>query len=84
MRRWQPDNDDATLNKETAMVTPLEKAVKRSVDIDGVQYTVIIDPQGLRLVVKGRRKATVELHWKDLVSGEAALAVALNASVGKT
>lgn len=66
------------------MVTPLEKAVKRSVNIDGVPYTVIIDPQGLRLVGKGRRKPAVELPWKDLVSGEAALAVALNASVGKT
>ena len=66
------------------MVTPLEKAVKRAIDIDGVPYTVIIDPQGLRLVGKGRRKPTVELQWKDLASGEAALAVALNASVGST
>jgi hypothetical protein len=66
------------------MVTPLEKAVKRAIDIGGVPYTVIIDPQGLRLVGKGRRKPTVELQWKDLVSGEAALAVALNASVGST
>jgi hypothetical protein len=32
--------------------------------------------------VKGRRKG-LELSWKDLVSGEAALATALNASVAK-
>ncbi len=63
------------------MTTRLDKELKRSVDIDGVAYTVIIGPEGLRLTEKGRRKARVELAWKDLVSGEAALAVALRASV---
>jgi hypothetical protein len=33
-------------------------------------------------VPKGRRKG-VEIAWKDLVSGEAALAAALNASLGR-
>ena len=55
--------------------------MKRSVDVEGATYTVIIDPHGLRLVGKGKRKPAVELAWKDLVSGEAALAVALRASV---
>jgi hypothetical protein len=36
---------------------------------------------GLKLTLKGRRKGQ-ELKWVDLISGEAALAVALNASVG--
>jgi hypothetical protein len=63
------------------MTTRLDKELKRSIDIDGVAYTVIIDPEGVRLTEKGRRKARVELAWKDLVSGEAALAVALRASV---
>lgn len=63
------------------MTTRLDKELKRSIDIDGVAYTVIIGPEGLRLTEKGRRKARVELAWKDLVSGEAALAVALRASV---
>ena len=40
-----------------------------------------ISPEGLKLTLKGRRKGQ-ELKWLDLVSGEAALAVALNASVG--
>jgi hypothetical protein len=63
------------------MTTRLDKELKRSIDIDGAAYTVIIGPEGLRLTEKGRRKARVELAWKDLVSGEAALAVALRASV---
>lgn len=63
------------------MTTALEKEVKRAIEIDGAPYTVIIDPAGLRLVGKGKRKPTVQLAWKDLVSGEAALATALNASL---
>jgi hypothetical protein len=63
------------------MATRLDKELKRSIEIDGSPYTLSIDPDGLRLVEKGRRKARVQLAWKDLVSGEAALAVALNASV---
>jgi hypothetical protein len=63
------------------MTTRLDKELKRSIDIDGLAYTLIIGPEGLRLTEKGRRKARVELAWKDLVSGEAALAVALRASV---
>jgi hypothetical protein len=36
----------------------------------------------LKLVPKGKRKG-VEIAWKDIVSGEAALATALNASLGR-
>lgn len=63
------------------MATTLEKELKRSIDVNGEPYTVIIDPEGLRLVGKGKRKPEVQLAWKDLLSGEAALAAALNASV---
>jgi hypothetical protein len=63
------------------MATVLGKELKREIDIDGAAYTVVIDPAGLRLVEKGKRKPVVHLTWKDLVSGEAALAVALRASV---
>lgn len=64
------------------MTTALDKTLKRAIDVNGEAYTVIIDPEGLRLVGKGKRKPQVQLAWKDLVSGEAALAVALRASVG--
>jgi hypothetical protein len=62
------------------MATKLEKALKREIAIDGKAYMLTIDPEGLKLVEKGHRKGR-ELMWKDLAGGEAALAVALNASV---
>jgi hypothetical protein len=65
------------------VATVLDKELKRQVTIDGAEYTVVIDPDGLRLIGKGKRKAEVELRWRDLLSGEAAMAVALNASLSK-
>ena len=62
------------------MATKLDKALKREVDIGGEPYMLTIAPDGLKLVPKGRRKG-YELAWKDLVSGQAALATALNASL---
>jgi len=65
------------------MATVLDKELKRQVTVDGVDYTVAVGPEGLRLTGKGKRKPEVELRWRDLVSGEAAMAVALNASLAK-
>ena len=65
------------------MTTVLDKELKRQVSVDGVDYTVALDPDGIRLTGKGKRKAEVELRWRDLLSGDAAMAVALNASLGK-
>lgn len=62
------------------MTTKLEKALKRQIDIKGKPYIVTITPEGLKLTEKGRRKGQ-ELLWADLVSGQTALAVALNASL---
>lgn len=64
------------------MATRLEKALKREISIDGKPFVVALSPEGLKLVGKGRRKG-LELSWDDLVSGEAALAAALNASVAQ-
>ena len=63
------------------MTTTLDKVLKRQVVVDGVSYTLSFDPDGLRLTGKGKRKPEVELRWRDLVSGDAAMAVALNASL---
>jgi hypothetical protein len=62
------------------MATKLEKAIKREVNIEGNLYMLTIAPEGLKLVPKGKRNG-LEIAWKDMVSGQAALATALNASV---
>lgn len=64
------------------MATVLEKTLKRELSIGGRAYILAISPEGLKLTLKGRRKG-LELQWNALVSGDAALAVALNASIGR-
>lgn len=65
------------------MATKLEKPLRRELAVDGELYTLTISPEGLKLVPKGKRKGH-ELSWKDLLSGQAALATALNASIEQT
>ena len=62
------------------MTKKLEKPLKREIEVERETYTLTIAPDGLKLVPKGKRKG-MELAWKDLVSGQAALATALNASL---
>jgi hypothetical protein len=64
------------------MATKLEKPLKREIVVDGKPYIVTLTPEGLKLVPKGKRKGQ-ELAWHALVSGDAALAAALNASLGR-
>src|SRR5215472_5071784 len=64
------------------MPTLLEKTLKRELSVGGRRYILENTPEGLKLTLKGRRKG-LELQWDALVSGDAALAVALNASIGK-
>lgn len=61
-------------------MTPLDKPLRRALEIDGVHYTLTVDPEGLKLTEKGRRKG-LDLRWNALVSGDAALATALQASL---
>ncbi len=63
-------------------MTRLDKPLKRELRIKSQPHVLTIDAKGLRLTRKGRRKG-IELAWLDLASGDAALAVALNASLGK-
>jgi hypothetical protein len=64
------------------MPTKLDRPLKRELKVNGKPYVLTISPEGLKLVPKGKRKGQ-ELAWKDLVSGQAALAVALSASLEK-
>lgn len=61
-------------------MTPLDHSLKRALHIAGKDYTLTIDPDGMKLTEKGRRKG-VELQWRDLVNGDAAIAAALQASL---
>jgi len=61
-------------------MTPLDKPLRREVQIGEETYTLTIDPEGLKLVPKGKRNG-LTLKWTELVNGDAALATALQASL---
>jgi len=61
-------------------MTPLDRPVRREVQIGEEAYTLTIDPAGLKLVPKGKRNG-LTLKWTELVNGDAALATALQASL---
>jgi len=63
------------------MTTPLHSTLKRALTIDGREYVLTLTQDALKLTLKGKRNG-VELPWAQLVNGEAALAVALHASLG--
>jgi hypothetical protein len=64
------------------MVTTLHGSLRRELTIRGHAYVVTLDEDGIKLTLKGHRKGQ-QLRWNDLVSGDAALAVALNASLAQ-
>jgi len=65
--------------RESTM-TRLDKPLRRELQVGDQLYTLTVAPEGLKLVEKGKRKG-IELAWTSLVSGDAALAAALQASV---
>jgi hypothetical protein len=74
------DLQSSDVHETAKMVTRLEKPLKREIEIDGQAFIVTITPRLLTLVGKGRRKG-VEIRWNEMISGEAALAKALQASI---
>jgi hypothetical protein len=64
------------------MTTSLDKILRRQIQVNGEDYVVTLSPDGLKITLKGKRKG-LELSWSALVNGDAALAVALNASIGR-
>ena len=61
-------------------MTTLDKPLRRQLQLGDQTYTLTIDPDGLKLVLKGKRKG-LALRWAEIVSGDAALAAALQASL---
>ena len=62
------------------MTTKLDRELKRELLIGRELYTLTLSTQGFTLALKGRRKG-LDIVWADLVSGDVALATALNASL---
>src|SRR5262249_45347041 len=62
------------------MTTRLDGELKRELRIGKQDYTVKFSATGFTLALKGNRKG-LEIRWSDLVSGDAALATALKASL---
>ncbi|WP_420125990.1 hypothetical protein [Longimicrobium sp.] len=62
------------------MATKLDKPIKRELEIDGRAYMVTVSPEGVKVVEKGKRKGH-EISWTALVSGDAAIAAELRASL---
>ena len=64
------------------MVTALHGVLRRELVIRGRAHVVALDEDGIKLTLKGHRKGQ-QIRWTDLVTGDAALAVALNASLAQ-
>lgn len=64
------------------MATLLSKALKRALPIGGADYVLTITPEGFTLTPKGKRKGQ-SWTWEAMLSGEAGLTAALNASVNR-
>lgn len=62
------------------MATKLDKPIKRELEINGTIYMVTVSAEGVKVVEKGKRKGQ-ELSWAALVSGDAAVAAELRASL---
>lgn len=63
------------------MTTPLDRPIKRELNLDGTLYTVTFSPDGIKVTEKGKRKGH-ELTWRDIISGDAALRRDLSLSLG--
>ena len=63
-----------------AMATPLDKPLKRELDLDGTLFTVTLGPTGIKVVQKGKRNG-VELTWERILRGDVTLGQELSESL---
>ena len=61
-------------------MTELKSALSRELLLGKAKYKLTVSPQGFKLVLKGKRNG-LEIAWHDLINGDAAMAVALRASL---
>lgn len=62
------------------MTTKLDGTLKREIEVGEERYTLTLTATGLKLTEKGRRKG-LEMSWKEMISGDAGIAAALQGSV---
>ena len=61
-------------------MTELKSALSRELTVGKAKYKLTVSPQGFKLVLKGKRNG-LDIAWHDLINGDAAMAVALRASL---
>jgi hypothetical protein len=52
------------------MTTKLTKPIRREIEIDGEPYTLVVSPEGVRLLKK-RFRSGRSISWRALLAGEA-------------
>jgi hypothetical protein len=50
------------------MATKLDKSIKRELEHKGQVYTITISPEGVKVVVKGRRNG-IDVSWDSIIGG---------------
>jgi hypothetical protein len=50
-------------------MTPLEKPLKRQIDIEGQAFTVTLDATGIKITRKAHRNG-IEHRWADLIGDD--------------
>ena len=61
-------------------MTELKAALTRELKIADTPYRLTVSPVGFKLALKGKRNG-LEIEWRELINGDAAMAVALRASL---
>ncbi|HXY30867.1 MAG TPA: hypothetical protein VEI06_09150 [Gemmatimonadaceae bacterium] len=62
------------------MAAKLDKTIKRELKLGGETYMVSMSPDGVKIVLKGRRKGH-EISWETILSGDAELTTQLKVSL---
>jgi hypothetical protein len=79
-RAFGRENDDPiSPPPREVMMTPLDRPLRREINIEGTAYTVTLDPFGLKLTRKAHRNG-VEMRWTDLLKDDATTTAAHHAT----
>jgi hypothetical protein len=54
-------------------MTPLDKPLKRQIDVEGQAFTVTMDATGIKITKKAHRNG-MEVRWADLIKNDPTLA----------